>query len=84
MIEGTNSGIGRGVREEVLLGSRIGALLVLPKMMVATYGHLFVENFDAGFDHYYTHAIKPGGNQAFAKLNPLLKSLSTPNTGEHH
>ena len=78
MIEGTNSGIGRGVREEVLLGSRIGALLVLPKMMVATYGHLFVENFDAGFDHYYTHAIKPGGNQAFAKIKSPSKIAFNP------
>eukprot|EP00746_Dinoflagellata_sp_MGD_P087925 gnl/MRDRNA2_/MRDRNA2_348419_c0_seq1.p1 gnl/MRDRNA2_/MRDRNA2_348419_c0~~gnl/MRDRNA2_/MRDRNA2_348419_c0_seq1.p1 ORF type:complete len:112 (-),score=17.59 gnl/MRDRNA2_/MRDRNA2_348419_c0_seq1:130-432(-) len=49
---------------------RLGAALLMPKMLVATYGHAAVSKFDDGFnnpDHpYYKNAIMPGGTQNFA------------------
>eukprot|EP00392_Amoebophrya_sp_AT5.2_P014179 g14321.t1 len=44
---------------------RLGAVLLLPKMLVAVYGHGFVSNFDAGFNSknhaYYENAVFPFG-----------------------
>merc|ERR1712190_25083 len=49
---------------------RIGAALLMPKMLVATYGHAIVNNFDDGFNNpehpYYKNAILLGGTQNFA------------------
>lgn len=38
-----------------------GALLLLPKMAVATWGHAFVEGFDAKFAASYANAFTPPG-----------------------
>ena len=43
------------------LAARAGALLLLPKMLVACYGHAFVDGFDAKFAHSYAHAYVPPG-----------------------
>eukprot|EP00928_Gymnodinium_smaydae_P054833 TRINITY_DN38536_c0_g1_i1.p1 TRINITY_DN38536_c0_g1~~TRINITY_DN38536_c0_g1_i1.p1 ORF type:complete len:176 (-),score=22.34 TRINITY_DN38536_c0_g1_i1:223-693(-) len=49
---------------------RLGAALLLPKMLVATYGHAVVDKFDDGFNNpdrpYYKNAFLPGGTQNFA------------------
>eukprot|EP00747_Dinoflagellata_sp_TGD_P168477 gnl/TRDRNA2_/TRDRNA2_194934_c0_seq1.p1 gnl/TRDRNA2_/TRDRNA2_194934_c0~~gnl/TRDRNA2_/TRDRNA2_194934_c0_seq1.p1 ORF type:complete len:157 (+),score=21.48 gnl/TRDRNA2_/TRDRNA2_194934_c0_seq1:55-525(+) len=49
---------------------RLGAALLMPKMLVATYGHALVNNFDDGFNNserpYYKNAFLPGGSQNFA------------------
>mmetsp|Transcript_104917 Transcript_104917/g.182379 ORF Transcript_104917/g.182379 Transcript_104917/m.182379 type:complete len:119 (-) Transcript_104917:44-400(-) len=51
---------------------RLGAALLLPKMLVATYGHAMVDKFDDGFkdpeSSFYKHhknAILPGGSVNF-------------------
>ena len=46
--------------------TRLGALMLLPKMLVAVYGHAAVKDFDAGFENgkdrkYYSNAIFPFG-----------------------
>jgi len=43
------------------LAPRAGALLLLPKMAVATWGHAFVEGFDAKFAASYANAFTPPG-----------------------
>ena len=40
---------------------RIGAAILLPKMIVAVYGHAFVEGFDAKFASSYATAYTPPG-----------------------
>ena len=40
---------------------RIGALILLPKMVVAVYGHALVEGFDAKFADAYANAFTPAG-----------------------
>ena len=41
--------------------ARFGALLLLPKMTVACYGHAFVDGFDAKFGESYKNAMTPSG-----------------------
>lgn len=49
---------------------KLGALVLIPKMVVAVYGHAAVDTFDDGFnnkDHpYYKNAILPYGSQNWA------------------
>lgn len=40
---------------------RLGATVLLPKMVVAVYGHAFVEGFDAKFAPSYQSALTPPG-----------------------
>merc|ERR1719408_807030 len=52
------------------MACRIGAAILMPKMLVATYGHALVDKFDDGFNNperpYYKNAILPFGSQNFA------------------
>lgn len=41
--------------------ARFGALLLLPKMSVAVYGHAFVDGFDDKFGDAYKSAMTPTG-----------------------
>ena len=40
---------------------RVGAAVLVPKMAVATYGHAFIDGFDAKFDESYASAYTPPG-----------------------
>eukprot|EP00310_Coccolithus_braarudii_P014628 CAMPEP_0183341124 /NCGR_PEP_ID=MMETSP0164_2-20130417/7431_1 /TAXON_ID=221442 /ORGANISM="Coccolithus pelagicus ssp braarudi, Strain PLY182g" /LENGTH=324 /DNA_ID=CAMNT_0025511359 /DNA_START=8 /DNA_END=982 /DNA_ORIENTATION=- len=43
------------------IAPRLGAMILLPKMAVATYGHALVEGFDAKFASAYANAYTPTG-----------------------
>ena len=42
-------------------GRRIGAAILIPKMLVAVYGHAFVDGFDEKFGSSYASAYTPPG-----------------------
>ena len=43
------------------IAPRFGAAVLLPKMLVATYGHAFVDGFDEKFAVSYANALTPPG-----------------------
>jgi len=43
------------------IAPRTGAVILIPKMAVATYGHAFVPGFDAKFQESYAGAWTPAG-----------------------